>query len=108
MYFFGVYPICSGGPGYGCVGPDAFRVTFEGDSGTERIPDDCFSSGKLCQLPVASTPATITRRYAAYVGDSISTALVTVDACVGNISLYACRGTSSPVEKCNPVSMPGA
>lgn len=91
----------------GCAGPDAFRVTFEGETGTERIPDDCFSSGKFCQLPRASTPVAITRRYAAYVGDTISTAQVTVDACYGDISIYGCRGTASPVEKCNPVSMPG-
>ena len=103
-----MYPICPGGPGVGGAGPDAFRVTFEGETGTERIPDDCFSSGKFCQLPRASTPTSVTRRYAAYVGDTISTATVTVDACYGDISLYGCRGTASPVEKCNPISFPGA
>ena len=107
LYYFGVYPICSGGPGVGCSGPDAFRVTFEGETGTERIPDDCFASGRYCQLPISSTPVAVTRRYAAYVGDTISTATVTVDACYGDVMLYGCRGTASPVEKCNPVSMPG-
>jgi hypothetical protein len=108
LYFIGVFPVCSGGPGIGCTGPDAFRVTFAGDTGVERVPDDCFSPGRLCTLPVESTSISVTRRYAGYVGDQISSAYVSIAACYGDITAYTCGWAAYPNERCNPVSMPGA
>jgi hypothetical protein len=110
VYYVSVFPICGNGvnPGSDCGAQSSvFRITFSGDEGLDRVPDDCFMNGQLCTLPAEST--SVTHRYEAFIGDTSTPASLIVSACQGDVELDVCTWGwfGNNKTKCNPWSLPG-
>jgi len=108
IYTVSVMPICGNpqyNPGIGCP-PTLFRLTWSGDTSLERVPSDCFSTGRACTLPAETVGGYgQVRRYEAYGSSAALKTVTAVQACTGNINLYLCTWGSATT--CDPVSLPG-
>lgn len=94
VYFVGVYPQCGGPtPGSGCPASDVFRFTYSGDTGTTRVPVDCFSDAfnETCALPVETLALNDVARYEALLPtDGATPGSVALTSCLGTASLFVC------------------
>lgn len=111
VYFVGVYPNCqfpwnnASVPGVGCSNPEIFRFTYTGNTGTQRVSQDCFSGpyNQTCKLPVETALIGDLLRYEAFLPQSPAvTSSVTVTSCVGSATLYVCNpfATANGGTKC--------
>jgi hypothetical protein len=107
VYFVGVYPQChfrnSTPVGANCTAPEIFRFTYTGNTGTTRVPVDCFSGpyNETCKLPAETAQVGDILRYEALLPqDTTTLSTVTVTACVGSASVYVCTPFAPGGTKC--------
>jgi len=103
IYAIGVWPRAPGGnggnpPGVG-VPPQTFRITLSTPIGTQRIPQDCAGSGRLCTLPSqAVAPLPALRFYESYASSNSQSGVavaLTAQLCYGStLNLFACDVTA--------------
>jgi hypothetical protein len=100
IYAVGVWPRPGGRGSYPGVGvdPATYRLTLSTPTGTQRIPQDCPGSGRVCTLPMqAVNPQPALRFYEGYASSNSQvgvTVAISAQLCYGtSITLYACDVT---------------
>ena len=113
IYAIGVFPRVGHGPsdttppGLGAP-PQTYRITLSTPTGTQRIPQDCPGSGRLCTLPAQYVAPNQARFYESYASSNAAagTAVaLSAQLCYGtSLALYTC--VASATTACSAVSRP--